>query len=136
MANRSSTRLSCLAKMDGEHTCSSSAWSNRANGINMRNERETRPPSRNRAPPPAYVLFASTFARDFYAIVPTHAPIPKLLLSPAWRFVRILRGASARRGCLCRKSAVNAINKDGYYLFADRMFVSEIGRHVRRLEPS
>lgn len=89
----------------------------------MRDERETRLPGRERASPPAYVLFASMFARNFYAIVPTHGPIPRLLLSPAWRFVRILRGASARRRCLCRKSAVNAINKDGYYLFADRMFV-------------
>jgi hypothetical protein len=94
----------------------------------MRNERETRPPSRNRVSPPAYVLFASTFARDFYAIVPTYGPIPRLLLSPAWRFVRILRGASACQGCFRRKSAVNAINKDGYYLFADRMFVAGLDK--------
>jgi hypothetical protein len=120
--------------MDGENTCSSSAWSNRANGIKMRNERETRPPSRHRVSQPAYVLFASMFARDFYAIVPTHGPIPRLLLSPAWRFVRILRGASARQGCLCRKPAVDAINKDGFYLFADRTFVSEIEKHARKLK--
>ena len=114
--------------MDGEHTCSSSARNNLANGIEMRNESGARPPRHNRSSPSAYVLFASTFARDFYAIVPTHGPIPTMLLSPAWRFVRILKGASARQRCLCRMPAVNAINKDGYYLFADRMFVAGLDK--------
>ncbi len=98
----------------------------------MRSEDEARPTRRRRASEPAYVLFASAFAHDFYAIVPTHGPVPRLLLSPAWRFVRILRGISARQRCLCKKSTVSAINKDGYYLFADRMFVPKLDEQVRK----
>lgn len=71
---------------------------------------------------PAYVLFASAFARDFYAVVPTHKEVPNLLLGPGWRFVRILKGSNARHACLRRKSVVNAISQDGYYLFTGRVF--------------
>lgn len=47
----------------------------------MRSEDEPRPISRCLKSQPAYVLFASMFARNFYAIVLTHHPIPNLLLS-------------------------------------------------------
>lgn len=88
--------------------------------IGMRNEDERGLPHRKRSP--AYVLFASAFARDFYAVVPTHKEIPNLLLGPGWRFVRILKGSNARHACLRRKSVVNAISQDGYYLFTGRVF--------------
>jgi len=80
---------------------------------------------RNRANEPAYVLFASTFAREFYAVVPTYNPIPNLLLSPGWRFVRILKGRNARQPCLRGKSAMTAFARDGYYLFANRQFAPD-----------
>lgn len=80
---------------------------------------------RNRANEPAYVLFASTFARAFYAVVPTYNPIPDLLLSPGWRFVRILKGRNARQPCLRGKSAMTAFARDGYYMFANRQFAPE-----------
>lgn len=83
------------------------------------------PSRRNRANEPAYVLFASTFAREFYAVVPTYNPIPNLLLSPGWRFVRILKGRDARQPCLRGKSAMTAFARDGYYLFANRQFAPE-----------
>lgn len=67
-----------------------------------------------------YLLFASAFARDFYAVVPTYSSTPTLLLGPAWRFVRILERTSARPRCLLRQSAINAVHKQGYYLFTDR----------------
>ncbi len=86
----------------------------------MRSEDERDLPHRKRSP--AYVLFASAFARDFYAVVPTHQDIPNLLLGPSWRFVRILKGSNARHACLRRKSVVNAISQDGYYLFTGREF--------------
>jgi hypothetical protein len=86
----------------------------------MRSEHERDQSHRKR--PSAYVLFASAFARDFYAVVPTHGEIPNLLLGPSWRFVRILKGSNARHACLRRKSVVNAISQDGYYLFTDREF--------------
>ena len=92
----------------------------------MRSEDERGLPHCER--PPAYVLFASAFARDFYAVVPTHKEIPNLLLGPGWRFVRILKGGNARHACLRRKSVVNAISQDGYYLFADPEFVPELNR--------
>jgi len=56
------------------------------------------------------------FARDFYAIVPTHQTIPSLLLGPAWRFLCILKGSGARQA-FRTKSAVHAMKRDGYYLF-------------------
>lgn len=80
---------------------------------------------RRRANEPAYVLFASTFAREFYAVVPTYNPIPNLLLSPGWRFVRILKGRSARQPCLRGMSAMTAFAQEGYYLFANRQFIPE-----------
>lgn len=86
----------------------------------MRSEDERSLAHRKRSP--AYVLFASAFARDFYAVVPTHKEIPNLLLGPGWHFVRILKGGSARHASLRRKSAVNAISRDGYYLFTAREF--------------
>jgi hypothetical protein len=92
----------------------------------MRSEDERDLPHRKR--PPAYVLFASAFARDFYAVVPTHQDIPNLLLGPSWRFVRILKGSNARHACLRRKSVVNAISQDGYYLFTGREFAPELNR--------
>lgn len=85
----------------------------------MREIGEMRPRRRDHIVQPAYVLFASTFARDFYAVVPTYSPIPSLLLGPGWRFVRILKGSGARRQCLLKKSTGSAIERDGYYLFAD-----------------
>lgn len=75
----------------------------------------------------AYVLFASVFARDFYAVVPTHKPIPNLLLGPGWRFVRILKGKDARHPCLLGKPAIRAFTQDGYYLFAIR-FTPELAK--------
>ncbi len=84
------------------------------------------PSRRNRANEPAYVLFASTFAREFYAVVPTYNPIPNLLLSPGWRFVRILKGRNARQPCLRGKSAMTAFARDGYYLFTNRQFAPEL----------
>lgn len=80
---------------------------------------------RSLANEPAYVLFASTFAREFYAAVPTHNPIPNPLLGPGWRFVRILKGKSALQPCLRCRSAVTAFTQDGYYLFANRQFSPE-----------
>lgn len=79
---------------------------------------------------PTYVLFASTFARDFYAVVPTHTTISNFLLGPGWRFVRILKGSDARQACLRRKSVANAISRDGYYLFTGQEFapVTQHGR--------
>lgn len=81
-----------------------------------------------RANEPAYVLFASTFARDFYAVVPSYNPIPNLLLGSGWRFVRILKGSYARHSCLRGKSAIKAFTQEGYYLFADRQFVPELDK--------
>lgn len=95
----------------------------------MRSEDETRLTRRSRASQPAYLLFASAFARDFYAVVPTDHLIPNLLLGPAWRFVRILKGSNARQACLGRKCAVNAINQDGYYLFANRELGHKLDKH-------
>jgi hypothetical protein len=79
---------------------------------------------------PAYVLFASTFARDFYAVVPTHTEIPSLLLGPGWRFVRILKGSNTCPASLRRKSVSNAISRDGYYLFTGQEF-SPVTQHGR-----
>jgi hypothetical protein len=92
----------------------------------MRSEDERDLPHRERSP--AYVFFASAFARDFYAIVPTHQEIPNLLLGPGWRFVRILKGSNARHACLRRKSVVNAISQDGYYLFTGQELRPELNR--------
>jgi hypothetical protein len=86
----------------------------------MRSDDERRLTRRGRISRPAYVLFASAFARDFYAAVPTFRPIPNWLFGPAWRFVLVLKGNSARRPCLCRRSAINALTQHGYYMFADR----------------
>jgi hypothetical protein len=83
----------------------------------MPSEDEPGPVPRSLKSQPAYVLFASMFARNFYAIVPMHHPIPSLLLGPAWRFARILRGSSARPACLRRRSAVETMQRDGFYLF-------------------
>lgn len=87
---------------------------------------------RSRANEPAYVLFASTFAREFYAAVPTYNPIPNLLLTPGWRFVRILKGRNARQPCLRGKSAMMAFARDGYYLFANRHFSPESAKPVHQ----
>lgn len=92
----------------------------------MRSKDERSLPQYKQAP--AYVLFASAFARDFYAIVPTHKEIPNFLLGPAWRFVRILKGDAARHACLRRKTVVNAISKDGYCMFTERDLPSEFIR--------
>lgn len=83
----------------------------------MPNEDEPGPIPHSLKFQPAYVLFASMFARNFYATVPTHKPIPSLLLGPAWRFACILKGSSARPACLRRRSAVDAMKRDGFYLF-------------------
>ena len=83
----------------------------------MPSEDEPGPIPRSLKSEPAYVLFASMFARNFYAVVPTHKPIPGLLLGPAWRFACILKGSSARPACLRRRSAVDAMKRDGFYLF-------------------
>lgn len=80
---------------------------------------------------PAYVLFTSTFAQDFYAVVPTYKPIPNLLLGPGWRFVRVLKGNNARHPCLCGKSAARAFTQEGYYLFANHRFAAEIAKAVQ-----
>lgn len=65
----------------------------------------------------AYVLFARRFARNFYAIVATHQPIPSLLMGPAWRFLCVLKGRSARQEALRSKDALRAMQRDGCYLF-------------------
>ncbi|MFL9500429.1 hypothetical protein [Rhodopseudomonas sp. AAP120] len=80
-----------------------------------------------RASPAAHLIFASTFARDFFAVVPTSSVIPDLLVAPGWRFVRILKGGGALLPFLRRQSAIDAIKQDGYHLFADPELNSKIG---------
>ena len=82
----------------------------------MRRDRESQP-TMSRVSDQAYVLFASVFAREFYAVVPTHCPIPAMLLEPGWRFVCILKGNEARQPGLRRRLAADAVDKDGAYLF-------------------
>jgi hypothetical protein len=66
----------------------------------------------------SYVLFSSEFARDFYCAVPTSSEIPHFLVSPAWRYVAILRLKRFRRARFDENEAQAAIHHQGYYLFA------------------